>query len=141
MSEIFALRQMWNNLLRKLWNLMLTHQVKWNKSTHAHRHFTLRSNISHAKRISQIPQWIYFVEKDRNCDTQLRSFSGGDGEIRTLAPVTQPTPLAGAPLEPLEYVSEWFNYFKKYLIKIVGGESGIRTHGSLRNHWFSRPAP
>ena len=32
MSEIFALRQMWNNLLCKLWNLMLSHQVKWNKS-------------------------------------------------------------------------------------------------------------
>ena len=23
----------------------------------------------------------------------------------------------------------------------VGGRCGIRTHGSLRNHWFSRPAP
>ena len=22
-----------------------------------------------------------------------------------------------------------------------GGEDGIRTHGSFRNHWFSRPAP
>jgi len=25
---------------------------------------------------------------------------GGEGEIRTLAPVTRPTPLAGAPLRP-----------------------------------------
>ena len=37
--------------------------VKWNKSSHARRHFTLRSNISRAKRISQIPKGIYFVEK------------------------------------------------------------------------------
>ncbi len=22
-----------------------------------------------------------------------------------------------------------------------GGERGIRTHGPLRDHWFSRPAP
>lgn len=22
-----------------------------------------------------------------------------------------------------------------------GGEGGIRTHGPLRSHWFSRPAP
>ena len=27
-------------------------------------------------------------------------FSGGEGEIRTLAPVSRPTPLAGAPLRP-----------------------------------------
>ena len=31
---------------------------------------------------------------------------GGDGEIRTLAPVSRPTPLAGAPLRPLEYFSK-----------------------------------
>ena len=30
---------------------------------------------------------------------------GGEGETRTLAPVTRPTPLAGAPLRPLEYFS------------------------------------
>ena len=28
---------------------------------------------------------------------------GGEGGIWTLAPVTRPTPLAGAPLQPLEY--------------------------------------
>ena len=41
----------------------------------------MRSNISHAKRISQIPQGIYFVEKDRCFDTKHRSFSGGDEEL------------------------------------------------------------
>ena len=75
---------MWNNSLRELWNLMLSHQVKWNKSTHARRHFTLRSNISHAKRISQIPQGIYFVEKDLCFVSKHRSFSGGEGGIWTL---------------------------------------------------------
>ena len=30
---------------------------------------------------------------------------GGAGEIWTLAPVSRPTPLAGAPLQPLEYYS------------------------------------
>ena len=58
-------------------------KVKWNKSTHARRHFTLRSNISHAKRISQIPQGIYFVEKDLCFVSKHRSFSGGSGGIRT----------------------------------------------------------
>ena len=37
--------------------------VKCNKSLCAAAHFTLRSNISPAKRISQIPQGIYFIEK------------------------------------------------------------------------------
>ena len=30
---------------------------------------------------------------------------GGEGEIRTLAPLSRPTPLAGAPLHQLEYFS------------------------------------
>ena len=33
------------------------------------------------------------------------SLIGGEGEIRTLAPIARPTPLAGAPLQPLEYYS------------------------------------
>ena len=31
------------------------------------------------------------------------SFFGAEGETRTLAPVTRPTPLAGAPRHQLEY--------------------------------------
>ena len=38
--------------------------------------------------------------------------------------------LANRPLQPLEYHSI-----------IYGGEGGIRTHGAVRHHWFSRPAP
>ena len=38
--------------------------VKWNKSTHARRHFTRRRRISRTKCISQIPQGIYFIEKN-----------------------------------------------------------------------------
>ena len=33
----------------------------------------------------------------------LDTFSGAEGETRTLAPVTRPTPLAGAPRHQLEY--------------------------------------
>ena len=33
----------------------------------------------------------------------------GEGGIRTLAPVTRPIPLAGAPLRPLEYFSKVHN--------------------------------
>ncbi len=34
-------------------------------------------------------------------------FCGGEGEIRTPAPVSRPTPLAGEPLHQLEYFSVW----------------------------------
>ena len=54
---------MWNNDLKVIVKFSATQKVKWNKSTHARRHFTLRSNISRTKCISQIPQGIYFVEK------------------------------------------------------------------------------
>ena len=49
-------------------------------------------------------------------------------------PLTRPTPLAGEPLQPLEYFSNCVQCY-------YGGEGGIRTHGPFRNHWFSRPAP
>lgn len=32
---------------------------------------------------------------------------GGDGETRTLAPVSRPTPLAGEPLHQLGYISKY----------------------------------
>ena len=49
--------------------------VKWNKSTHARRHFTRRRCISRTKCISQIPQGIYFVEKKTPFVVRQRVFS------------------------------------------------------------------
>ncbi len=79
-------------------------------------------------------------------------FTGGEGEIWTLAPVTRPTPLAGAPLRPLEYFSIKQSFAKlcfasscAYLIIsirrclrriLLGGEGGIRTHGSYESLVF-----
>ena len=40
--------------------------------------------------------------------------------------LTQPNPLAGDPLEPLEYFSKHSVYF------LFGGEGGIRTHGAVK---------
>ena len=63
---------------------------------------------------------------------------GAEGETRTLAPVSRPTPLAGAPRHQLEYFSignkTWIFCCCKTSEKEVlqsGGESGIRTHGTL----------
>ena len=67
--------------------------------------------------------------------------SGGVGETRTLAPgFSRPTPLAGAPRHQLEYNSIGTSC-QGVQLNLGGGESGIRTHGPLRDHWFSRPAP
>ena len=67
-------------------------------------------------------------------------FSGAEGETRTLAPVSRPTPLAGAPRHQLEYFCIGSVYDTIRLLKeraenplslLSGGESGIRTHGTL----------
>ena len=87
-------------------------------------------------------------------------FVGGDGEIRTLAPVSRPTPLAGAPRHQLEYISRLViaidrfcclllnssqlfpcpqrkpNRLLVWLAERVGFEPT-----ALSGHWFSRPAP
>ena len=65
---------MWDNDLRSLWNFPLTRKVKWNKSPHARRLFTWRSHISRPKGISQIPQGIYFTEKNTFCPKDKRCF-------------------------------------------------------------------
>ncbi len=38
------------------------------------------------------------------------------------------------------YISVDFIVLLAYY-RLSGGEGGIRTHGPLRSHWFSRPAP
>ena len=49
------------------------------------------------------------IEKTSANTNVLRWFSGGEGGIWTLACFNTPTPLAGAPLRPLEYFSGWQN--------------------------------
>ena len=54
------------------------------------------------------------VSSDKNnAHNFLCALNGGEGETRTPAPVTRPTPLAGAPRHQLEYFSIG-NYIKKY---------------------------
>src|SRR5699024_5246917 len=51
-----------------------------------------------------------------------------------LAPVSRPTPLAGAPLRPLEYYSRAKSAETDSIKN--GGDSGIRTHGALPHGSF-----
>ena len=45
-------------------------------------------------------------KRKKHCKSSAFSF-GGEGGTRTLAPVSRPTPLAGAPRHQLEYFSMW----------------------------------
>lgn len=47
----------------------------------------------------------FLPNKTKKTGKNLSFLFGGDGETRTLAPVTRPTPLAGAPRHQLEYIS------------------------------------
>ena len=69
---------------------------------------------------------------------QKRLIYGGEEETRTPAPVSRPTPLAGAPRHQLEYFSISVIVF--YNIKI-GGESGIRTHGTRKSTTVFKTVP
>ena len=68
----------------------------------------------------------------RNVSGVLAEKPGFEPGLRLLT-----TPLAGEPLRPLGY----FSMSSSYAVKKTGGERGIRTPGTFRYHWFSRPAP
>ena len=76
--------------------------------------------------------------------TLLREFyvtasfsSGGERGIWTLATLSSPTPLAGEPLHHLGISPMGECDIRDQ----CGGEGGIRTHGALLHHQFSRLAP
>ena len=66
---------------------------------------------------------------------------GGEGETRTPAPVTRPTPLAGASRHQLEYFSMATLYVNFHLYIKNGGESGIRTHGTRKGTTVFKTVP
>ena len=66
---------------------------------------------------------------------------GGDGEIRTLAPVSRPTPLAGEPLHRLGYISKWVARPGYLVVEGMLAERVGFEPTALSSHRFSRPAP
>ena len=89
---------------------------------------------------SSLSKQIHIYKKKKHKGKNPCAFSGAEGETRTLAPVTRPTPLAGAPRHQLEYFCIGSVYDTIRLLKeraenplslLSGGESGIRTHGTL----------
>ena len=89
---------------------------------------------------SSLPKQNSYIQKEKAQRKNPCAFSGAEGETRTLAPVTRPTPLAGAPRHQLEYFCIGSVYDTIRLLKeraenplslLSGGESGIRTHGTL----------
>ena len=61
-----------------------------------------------------LPQCLWFVNNFFNFFSKVFLLLNGDGGIWTLAPVARPTPLAGAPLQPLEYISKPENSLPRY---------------------------
>ena len=59
---------------------------------------------------------------------------GGDGEIRTLAPVSRPTPLAGAPRHHLSTSPKWQRSFFRYSVLCTS-----RRFLKWRRRWDSNP--
>ena len=74
------------------------------------------------------------ISKKRKPDN-LSDFLGAEGETRTLAPVSRPTPLAGAPRHQLEYFCKC-NVFKRYLIK---KRVAFAYNPQWRREWDSNP--
>ena len=67
---------------------------------------------SHMYERVRVSQYKKIISHTKRC---MRLF-GAEGETRTLAPVSRPTPLAGAPRHQLEYFCKC-NGFNHYLIK------------------------
>ena len=82
-------------------------------------HIEVRFNLNVSSRVVTYPTTLSGKNKTPQTADQSNSVMfipnqqsmlvtyGGEGETRTLAPVTRPTPLAGAPLHQLEYFSVW----------------------------------
>lgn len=62
------------------------------------------------------------------------SFFGAEGETRTLAPVTRPTPLAGAPRHHLSTSPKWQRSFFRYSVLCTS-----RRFLKWRRRWDSNP--
>ena len=58
-----------------------------------------RSNSKPAPFVARVRYFTYTQKTRIPTKMSILAF-GGEGEIRTLAPVSRPTPLAGAPLRP-----------------------------------------
>lgn len=82
---------------------------------------------------------VFSNRKMRFSTSFFYKIDGGEGGIWTLATLNTPYSLSrGAPS------ASWVLLHDRYAMKFAiknGGERGIRTPGTLRYHWFSRPAP
>ena len=77
-------------------------EVKWNEGV---KSFLLKFKNNYKFVICSKGSKENLRLKEKSDYIKVASIQRGvDGGIRTLAPVTQPTSLAGKPLEPLEYV-------------------------------------
>ena len=83
--------------------------------------------------VSGRPQEIFCIlSSDTKTTLSRTGLSNGEGGIWTLAPRKRPTPLAGAPLQPLEYFSVLLNFIL-YQYKVA---TSIRDAKVIIHKWF-----
>ena len=80
--------------------------------------------------------YFNFINKKRFCKRLVCKsiFYGGERGIWTLAPITRPTPWAGAPLQPLEYFSKY-----KTMAERVGFEPTVPCGITSFQDWLLKP--
>ena len=94
-------------------------------------------NLSHS--LPSVKNFFQSFSSFHSCDILKQTnwfISNGEGGIWTLAPRERPTPLAGAPLRPLEYFSE-FIYNMKLLTGLTrDAKIIILNHMPIVNRFF-----
>ena len=94
---------------------------------------SLAAGEHHARSAHHVPHSGTHRSKKSLLSVDKRDFFvGGEDEIRTRAPVSRPTPLAGEPLHQLGY----FSVYGEKIISEFGGEEEIRTLGSCESPVF-----
>ena len=79
----------------------------------------------------------YLIKKKTDTQKDV-CFHGGEGETRTPAPVTRPTPLAGAPRHQLEYFSMVTNRIYE-VVENLAERVGFEPTVPAKVRRFSRP--
>ena len=95
---------------------------------------TIINRFLHARCSLRVRIFPCISNKTKQTHKSVSALFGGEGEIRTPAPLSRPTPLAGAPLRPLEYFSRAKCFTLDSVVRL-GWER------NWRRGWDSNPRP
>ena len=105
-SEIFGLRRMWNNFLAEIVKYLTSFNVKWNSPLHiCEANISQRSYFTWRSHISLAEGEFRWKKHTLSWQTNVCFFLAEKERFELSRRDNRPTPLAGAPLRPLEYFS------------------------------------